>query len=383
MSGLTAWAAVACVVPITAQTAWGARTFAVVNGERQIPLVTERGRRGCSRRCAFDAHQRRANSGRVRHRHDGYGRSTFNDAGGIRMGRNQLRRFRVVVGLVVVAGVALTGAGCSSTSSSSLTDEQRTALAEAAAAFDQAELVLADSFDAATTVPRLERWQETEILHQQALAELRDELPDGECRAAIEALLVVEDGQNVIRLRLIENSRQEQFGLVAQETTEYGRSVVSGALPAEATVATACGRSSVDPAAAPTDEGVLSGAQNVLFDAVLSSYIATGDAFDAVFSVPDFVTDLQALKVSDAAVAKELDEVVALLVDGPCRTSLSELRAIEQQQAELREAMIAAGEAGDIVTMISTLGEYTEVNSTSSAFTTARQSVNDDCGVNV
>ena len=102
-----------------------------------------------------------------------------------------------------------------------------------------------------------------------------------------------------------------------------------------------------------------------------------------MFSVPDFVTDLQALKVSDAAVAKELDEVVALLVDGPCRTSLSELRAIEQQQAELREAMIAAGEAGDIVTMISTLGEYTEVNSTSSAFTTARQSVNDDCGVNV
>ena len=303
--------------------------------------------------------------------------------GGQRMGRNQSRRFRVVVGLMVVAGVALANAGCSSSSSSSLTDEQRTALAEVAAAFDQAELAVADSFEAATTVPRLERWQETEILHQQALAELRDELPDGECRAAIEALLVVEDAQNVIRLRLIENYRQEQFGLVAQETTEYGRSVVSGALQAEATVATACGRSSVDSAATPTDAGVLTGAQNVLFDAVLSSYGATRDAFDAVFSIPDFVTDLQALQVAESLVATELDEVVASLGEGPCRSSLSELRTLEQQQAELTETMIAAGEAGDIVTMISTLGEYTEVNSTSDAFTAARQSAIDNCGEDV
>lgn len=299
------------------------------------------------------------------------------------MGAIERWRFRAVVGMAVVAGVALVGVGCSSTSSNSLTDEQRTALADVAAAYDQAELAVADSFDAATTVPRLERWQETEILHQQALAELRDELPEGECRAAIEALLVIEDGQNVIRLRLIENYRQEQFGLVAQDTTEYGRSVVSGALQAEATVATACGRSSVDPAATPTGAGSLTAAQNALFDAVLSAYGATREAFDAVFSVPDFVTDLQALQVAESAVAKELDEVLASLGDGPCRSSLSELRALEQQQAELTETMIAAGEAGDIVTMISTLGEYSEVNTTSSAFTSARQSAIDNCGADV
>ncbi|MFM8305370.1 MAG: hypothetical protein ACKOA9_13925 [Actinomycetota bacterium] len=286
----------------------------------------------------------------------------------------------MLAGLVFMAGVALASAGCSSTSSSPLTDEQRTALTEAAAAYDQAELALADSFAAATTVPKLERWQETEDLHQQALAELRDELPDGDCQAAIEALLVVEDGQNVIRLRLIEHYRQEEFGLVAQDTIEYGLSVVRSGLPAEATVAAACGRSPVDPAAPPTDEGVLSKAQNALFDAVLSSYAATGDAFDAVYSVSGFVTDLKAAQVVDAAVAKEIDEVVASLNDGPCRSSLIELRAIEQQQEELRDAMIAAGEAGDLVTMLTTLGEYGEVNSTSGAFTTARQSAVDDCG---
>ena len=299
------------------------------------------------------------------------------------MGTNRRRRLLSAVGIFVVAGAALMGVGCSSASSNSLNKEQRTALAEAATAFDQADLILADSFAAAATVPRLERWQETEDVHQQALKKLRDELPDGECRKAIEALLMIEDGQNVIRLRLIEAYRQEQFGLVAQETIEYGRSVISGARQAEATVSTACGRSSVDPTALPTQAGTMTMAQNVLFDAVLAAYEATRQAFDAVFSIPEFLIDLQALQVADSAVAKELDEVVAVLTDGPCRSSLIELRAIEKQQAEIRQTMIVAGQAGDIVKMISTLDEYSKVNSTSNAFTSARQSVVDDCGADV
>lgn len=290
-------------------------------------------------------------------------------------------RMRASVALVVVAGVALVSVGCSSTSSSSLTAEQRTALAEVAEAYDRAEDALAESFDAATTVPKLERWQETEYLHQKALAELRDGLPDGDCRTAVEALLKVEDGQNVIRLQLIENYRQEQFGLVAEDAIKYGLSVINGGFPAEVSIGRACGRSSV--AKSPTDESVLSEEQNVLFDAVLSAYGATGNAYDKVYSVSKFVTDLKAAQVVEAAVAKELDEIVAALGDGPCRTSLIELRAIEQQQEELRKDLIAAGEAGDIVKVLTTLGEYGKVNSTSRAFATARQSAVDECGEDV
>lgn len=271
----------------------------------------------------------------------------------------------------------------SSTSADSLTSEQRAALNEAAAAYDNAEKSLANSFEATNTVPKLERWQETENLHQQALKALRDGLPNGECRSAVEALLVIEEGQNVIRLRLIENYRQEKFGLVAVDTTDYGLSVVNGARQAEAAVGTACGRSSVDPTASPTNPTLLNGAQSVLFDAVLTAYGATRVAFEGAFAVADFVADVQAAQVVEVGVGKELDEVIALLGDGSCRTSLVELRAIERQQEELRAAIISAGQSGDVVAMFTKLGEYSAINTTSVVFTTARESVVTNCGADV
>ena len=296
------------------------------------------------------------------------------------MGALRRRRGSLMAGVVVLAGVLVAGVACSS---STLTAEQRTALAEVAAAYDQAEQGLANAFEADVVVPNLERWQETETLHQEALVALRDALPEGSCRASIEDLLKIEEGQNAIRLRLIENYRQEQYALVAQETTQYGISVVNGALQAEAAVPVACGRSSVDPAVTGGDPGSLTPEQNALFDAVLAAYAATREAFDGAFSVSEFVSDVENVGVAEAAVAKELDEVIAQLGDGPCKTSLVEVRAVEQQQADLREVIIEKGKAGDLVAMFTALGEYTAVNSTSEPFTTARQSAVDNCGAEV
>lgn len=295
-------------------------------------------------------------------------------------------RFGAVVGLLLLTGAVLAGASCSSsssTSANSLTSEQRAALKEAAEAFDTAERSLANSLEATNTVPKFERWQETENLHQQALKALRDGLPDGDCRSAVEALVVIEDGQNVIRLRLIENYRQEQFGLVAEDTRDYGLSVLNGARQAEAAVGTACGRSSVDSAANPSNPAILNGDQNTLFDAVVAAYDATGVAFDEALPLTDFVADVEAAKVLEVEVGKELDEVIALLADGPCRTSLIELRAIERQQEELREAIISAGKSGNTVAMFTKLSEYSAVNSTSDVFTTARESAVTNCGADI
>ena len=311
-------------------------------------------------------------------------------------------RWTKTAGLAAVAGIAWAVVACSSDSSSSttstlpvasstapaepeidpgvLTPEQLAALDEAAAAFDDAEQVLVTAFDAVTVVPKLERWQETETAHQEAVGALRDALPEGGCRAALDALLAIEEGQNTIRQRLIENYREEDFGLVADDTVAYGVSVVNGAVQAEEEIAVACGRSSVDPSRSSAAAGSLTPEQTALFDAVLAAYGATSEAFEDVFSISEFTADLEALQEAEALVAAELDEVLALLGDGECRVALGEVRALEQQQSDLRTAMITAGQAGDIVTMIRTLGEYTEVNSVSEPFTTARRSAVDSCG---
>ena len=297
--------------------------------------------------------------------------------------KNVRSRFGVVVGLLLLAGAMLAGTSCSSKSANLLTSEQRAALSEAAAAYDNADRSLANSLDATTIVPKFERWHETEILHQQALKALRDGLPDGECRSAVEALLVIDEGLNVIRLRLIENYRQEQFGLVAVDTKDYRLSEVNGAIQARAAIGTACGRSSVDPTASPSNPTLLDGAQNALFDAVVAAFSATDAAFAAAFSVAEFVADMQAAQVDEGEVTRELDEVIALLGDGSCRTSLIELRAIEQQQEELRKAIISAGQSGEVDVMFNKLGEYSAINTTSVVFTTARESVVTNCGFDI
>lgn len=314
--------------------------------------------------------------------------------------KTQLKRGLLkIAGLVVVAGMMLAGVGCSSSSSVTeqsavsttesiemevdpgvLTAEQRAVLREVATAYDAAEQLLVESFDSVTIVPKLERWHELEIVHQGALVELREALPDGRCRASIDALLLVEDGQNEVRLSLIEHYRQDEFALVADDTVDYFVSVVNGALPAEEEVAVACGRSSVEPSQASADSGTLTSDQNALLDAVLAAYAATRDAYGAAFSVSEFVTDVQAVQDAEAAIAAKFDEVMAILGEGECRTALDEVRAIERTQAELREGLIAAGETGDLLALFLTLGEYTDVNSSSEPFVIARQAAVDACG---
>lgn len=290
---------------------------------------------------------------------------------------------RACVGLLVLVGVLSVAAGCSSSPSGPLTSSQRADLAEAAKAYERSDSETSDAFEAKTVVPRLEHWQETEYLHQKALVKLRDDSPDGACRAAVQALLVVEDGQNVIRLRLIDHYRQEQFGLVAEDTVAYGVSVVNGARQAEDAVATACGRSSVDPSKVTSGASSLTPVQNSDFEAVLAAYDQTRAAFTSVFSTQEFVADLKSMRAADVPVTAALDTVIGSLGEGACRSSLIDLRSLETQQASLRDAMISAGEAGDLVTMITKLGEYAGVNATSDKFTKARASVSADCGVSV
>lgn len=286
-------------------------------------------------------------------------------------------------GVAVAMGAILWISACSSDSSTTLSEEQRTELSEMAAAFAAAESVVLDAFEADIVVPRLELWQEAEGAHQQALSQLADSLAEGACRSAVESLQAIEEGQNVIRLQLIEHYRQQEFGLVAADTVAYGQSVVDGALQAEEAVFTACGRSTVDSARTSDAASSLTPGQNAAFDSVIGAYQATATAFDDVFSVSELVADLEALEVADTEVVTALNEAVASLGEGPCRDALGELQALEQQQTTLRQEMIAAGQGGDLVTMIEALGEYAEVNSSSSSFAAARQSAVDTCGADI
>lgn len=294
----------------------------------------------------------------------------------VRLGREN----RKGVGVLLVIALAMVGAACSSSPGNQLSAQQRAAIGEVAAAFDAAEATTASAFDAVVVVPKLERWQETEDRHQAALRALRDGLPAGECRASIEKLLVVEDGQNVIRRRLIEDYRQEKFGIVAKDATDYGASVINGAYQAEDAVAEACGRSSVTADKVTARAAALTPAQNSLFDAVLAAYAETRVAFDAAFSVSRFVTDLEALQAADASVRAVLQAQMETLGEGACRSSLSEILDIEKQQEVLRVAMIAAGKAGDTVKMLTTLDQYTAINSTSAPFVELRRTAFVNCG---
>jgi len=294
--------------------------------------------------------------------------------------RSRARRSGVPIAIVTVA---LTAVGCSSSSDSPLTSEQRTALEEVATAYDGAESALEKAFEAETVVPKLERWQETETVHQAALDRLRDGLPEGECRTAIETLRSVEVGQNEIRARIIENYREKRMALVAKGAVEYGVSVINGAIAAEDGVAVACGRSTVDPKRTTERAGELTTAQNSLIDAVQAAYRETRVAFNASFSIPEFVADVEAVDAADGKVVKELDEVIAALGEGECRKALTDVRELESKQSELRDEMVTAGKALDATTMFTRLDDYGKVNSNSDAFVTALRSVTEKCGVDL
>lgn len=281
---------------------------------------------------------------------------------------------------VVLIGITLLGA-CSSPTEPTLTAGQRRALTEVAGAYDRADRAVRDTFDAETVVPTLERWQETEYRHQEALGRLRDALPEGgPCRRSIEALLKVEDQQNEIRLRTIDDYRERRFGLVAQDAVAYGASVINGAIPAEAAVGEACGRSTTNESISTERRASLTPAQDALVSEVLAAYAETRVAFNAAFSLPKFIADLETLQTADAAVASELDDVIGSLGSGPCRGSLVEVRRLERDQTALRLRMIAAGRAGDNEEMFSILEEYGRINTTSKPFVAARRSAVENCG---
>ena len=284
-------------------------------------------------------------------------------------------------GLVLVAVAMVAGVGCSSSPSDALTEEQRTALTEVVDARDRADAVISDVFDVAAVVPRLERWDDRKLRNQEFLSQLRDELPGGACRTAVETLVGAEEEMSSIRRQLIDHYRQEQFGLVAGDTAAYARVKVASGLPAEETVASSCGRSVTDGSAAAGDGAELTAAQNARFDAAVVAAGEASVAYSNAFPVAEFVADVKKMQAADVTVTEKLGEVIALLSDGACRSALTELLDLEQEQAALRSTTISAGEAGDVVEMLTTVGEYSEVNSSSAPYKAAIRQIARSCGV--
>lgn len=287
---------------------------------------------------------------------------------------------KLFIWMVTVMGVTAMSA-CSS--SGPLTAEQKKDIVELSGLYDVSHNVIADAFDPAVSVPLIEAWQEAEDAHQAALAQLQADLPAGECRTAIEALQAIEVTQNEVRSRILESARQDDLERLSEESAAYGRTVLMGALQAEAAVLPACGRSSVDPAASAEVATPLTPTQVKAMEAVQAAYEATRVAFDATLDIEAFVGDVENLQAADARLANKLEEIVASLDPGECRSSLEGILELEEEQAPIRQRIIDAGKVGDRPTMITAHEEYLEIYEPSGIFVAARNAVREDCGIDL
>jgi hypothetical protein len=296
------------------------------------------------------------------------------------IGRRGSRGF---LGLLLVVGAVAMSLGCSSSQSDPLTEQQRDSLTAVAEALEQSNAVISEVFDVDAVVPRLERWDRGKLGSEEALSQLRSELPGGACRTAVEALLTVERDMSRIRRDLIDKYRRERYGLVAEDTAAYARVKIASGIPAEQAVATSCGRSVTGTSPVPGSGTGLTAAQNARFDAVQAASGEAAAAYSAAFPVAEFVSDVEQLQAADVAVTAALEEIIALVSDEPCRSALSDLLELEQEQAALRSSTISAGKAGDLPKMLATVGEYSEVNASSAPHKAARQRIARGCGVDI
>jgi len=291
-----------------------------------------------------------------------------------------LRRKRSSWVVAVVVGMA-TVAACSS--SSPLTAEQERALVELSDSYDASQNVIENAFDSSVSVPLIEAWQAAEDAHQAALAQLQADLPAGACRTAIETLQAVEVTQNEVRSRILASARDDDLERLSEESSAYGSTVLNGALQAEAAVLPACGRSSVDPTATAEVATPLTPTQVAAMEAVQATYATTRIAFDATLDIETFVADVEDVQAFDARLASQLEEIITSLDPGACRTSLEAILALEEDQAAVRQRIIDAGKVGDRPTMITAFDEYLEIYEPSGTFVAARETVREDCGIEV
>lgn len=239
------------------------------------------------------------------------------------------------------------------------------------------------AFDSEVSVPLIEVWQAAEDAHQAALAQLQADLPTGECRTAIETLQAVEVTQNEVRSRILESARDDDPARLSEESSADGRTVLNGALQVEAAVLPACGRSSVDPTATAEVATPLTPTQVAAMEAVQAAYETTSVAFYATLDIETFVADVEDVQAFDARLASQLEELIASLDPGACRSSLEAILVLEEQQAAVRQRIIDAGRVGDRPTMITAFDEYLAIYEPSGTFVTARETVREDCGIEV
>ena len=314
------------------------------------------------------------------------GRQRSTDAGDTMTGTRTRRRRGwtrlgvVAVALVSAAVTVVPPVGAATGASADLTAAQRKALEQLGRTYDRADRTVIEAFEPATVVPRMQRWHTASLEHQKSLTALSAALPTGACRTAVDSLLAVEVGRNDLRLRLIRNYRREDLGLVNADVVAYAVTALDRQR-AEGAILQSCGVSPVDPAKTVVVDPALTPAQLEAVTKVQKGLAITSERYNAVFSLPEFVRDTQALQAVEAAVAADLTELTGALPAGPCRASLDALLVLEQQQATVRQNVITAGQAGNLIGVFQAMDQYSAINSTSSAFTSARKRAAKACGL--
>ena len=234
-------------------------------------------------------------------------------------------------------------------------------------------------------MPRNVAWHRAAVAAQKQLAAFSAVLPDGPCRSAVDALLAHEQSRNPLRLKVIDDFRANDVGLVASDTVTYALTTPR-LYQLQDGVLNACGAAVEDPSRTPTPDpsrAALTAAQTVKLGAVQKAYDGIDVTYAKVFSLPEYVSDVEALEQANVPVTEGLTTAVAAFPDGACRTALRTLLDLQQQKSALRQSSIAAGKANNLTTVILNLGAYAKINTSSQTSIDAHAAATQACGLKI
>lgn len=259
-----------------------------------------------------------------------------------------------------------------------LTPTQKREIREIALTLDRSEQATKVALATDIVVPRLQRWDDAEVVYRRSLARLARSLPAGTCRSAVEALLAVEEAQGTLRRQMVAEYRREDFLKVNEVVVAYATSTDDRE---EEAVLGACGRSPADPTRTAVVSPALGPAQAARLDATQVAFTDTRTAFGRAFDLAKTVGALETVQAAEGSLIAEIAEATALLGPGPCRTALEAVIVLERRQFELRQAFIAAGTAGNLLEMNRLLAGYAAIDGASDQYRRARASASKACGI--
>ena len=164
------------------------------------------------------------------------------------------RRVRGMIVAAALAGLTILTAApavAQTSSGSPLTAAQRKQLKALAAAYDKAEATVIRAFEPKTAVPRNLKWHRASVAAQKELAAFGATLPAGPCRSAVDALLAHEQTRNPLRLKVVDDFRAKDVGLVASDTVTYALTTPR-LYQLQDGVLNACGAAVEDPSRTPS-----------------------------------------------------------------------------------------------------------------------------------